>query len=113
MLKSGLKSTEFYGIVILALMVGFGIIAPEAVTTPLNEGATFWDTAVGSIKDIAQSKGELAIYAAILWAYIKRRSSLKDKELSEVAQAAWNAEQDAKRDQDARGSAVRKESVKP
>ncbi len=91
MLKSGIKSTEFYGLVALALMVGFGILNPQELTTQINEGVSFWEIAVNSIKDLAQSKGELALYAAILWAYIKRRSGLKAKELSEVGLAAFEA----------------------
>jgi hypothetical protein len=81
MIKAGRLSTEFWALVGLAAMVFVGWLKPEAATTALSTGADPMELVLGTITDLAKGKGDIAIYAALAWAYIKRRSALKSKAL--------------------------------
>ena len=84
-LKSGKNSTEFWALVGLGVMVVFGLIKPDTASTALTSGASPMQTVLETIQNLAQSKGEIGIYALIVWAYIKRRSALKGKAIDKGA----------------------------
>jgi hypothetical protein len=87
MLKSGKNSTEFWALIGLFVLVGLsvaGVLRPERIqqaTVNVQETAGALPSLVNAVKDLAAQHGQILVYAGLAWAYIKRRSSLKAKEL--------------------------------
>lgn len=87
-MKPGWKATEAWGLLgvfIFALLVSFGVLTPERVSNFTNQIGQTTETIpllIESIKELIESLGPLATFAGLAWAYLKRRSGLKAKELS-------------------------------
>jgi len=90
MLSPGKKSSEFLvviGLFALVLASASGLLKPDTVTnvtSNLRETAGTIPALIQAVKDLAQSHGDILAYAGIAWAYIRRRSSLKSKELDKT-----------------------------
>jgi len=80
-LKAGGRSTEFWGMVGLAVMVMAGWIQPEQATKAVQSQGTAINALLDTIQNIVSTKGDIALYAGILWAYLKRRTELKALEI--------------------------------
>ena len=87
MLSPGKKSSEFLvvvGLFALVIASALGWLKPETVhkvTGNINETAGALPALIQAVKDLAQSHGDILVYAGVAWAYLKRRSALKGKEL--------------------------------
>jgi len=86
-MKSGFRSTEFWLVAALVLVVAF--IATGKITTQDIQSATgrISDTSsaipafIDAVKSIVNQMGDVLIAAGLVWAYLKRRSSLKAQEM--------------------------------
>jgi len=87
MLTPGKKSSEFLvvaGLFILIVASASGLLKPEIVNTAsdnLRQTAEVVPSLIQAVKDLANAHGDLLLYAGLGWAYIKRRTGLKGKEL--------------------------------
>jgi len=86
MLKIGRKSTEWWGVVsvgALVLLKATGVVDPdttlEEIPEALQTHALPYLTA--KVTALADKHANLLIYAGVIWAYVKRRSALKAKEI--------------------------------
>lgn len=80
-LKAGGKTTEFWAMVGLAVMVVAGWANPEQVTHTVQSTGSPINALFDTVQNLLQNKGDLALYAGVLWAYIKRRSALKELDI--------------------------------
>jgi len=87
MLKLGRKSTEWWGVVSVGafiLLRSAGVIDPdtsmENIPEALQTQAVPYLTA--KLTALADKHADLLVYAGVIWAYLKRRSGLKGKELN-------------------------------
>ena len=79
-LKAGGKSTEFWALVgvgLLAVGKMVGVVPPETQTPEEAIPAL-----IDAVKHLAGENSQLLIMAGLAWAYIRRRSALKQKELN-------------------------------
>lgn len=84
MLKVGKKSTEWWGVVsvgVFALLKSAGIVdqdvSMEQITSPEAIPAL-----VELVRGAADKYGNVGLYGLLMWAYVKRRSHLKSREIS-------------------------------
>jgi hypothetical protein len=87
-MKSGFKSSEF---LVIAVVIGFGILLVfgkisvndvDQTTQRISEMSDSIPALIAAIKSLASEFGELLVFAGLGWAYLKRRTALKSKELN-------------------------------
>ena len=85
-LKSGKSSTEWWtvvGVIVLAAAKMLGIIPEDAsVETVAEQGKEAIPYVFDRLMDLADSNGTILLAAGVAWAYLKRRYSLKARQLA-------------------------------
>ena len=86
-MKPGVKSTEFWlvaGVVGFAVLVASGRLDPDDIkqaATNVNRATEALPALIEAVKSLAERFGGLAISGGLAWAYLKRKSAQKYKEL--------------------------------
>jgi hypothetical protein len=84
-MKNGIRTTEFWlvaGVMLFALLVAFGGLTPEKVqitTVKLRETTAALPELINALQTLAENLGPLLIAAGSVWAYLKRRTELKQE----------------------------------
>ena len=85
MLKPGIKSTEWWGLVIVAAMAAakmFGIIPEDATTESLAQQASeSLPVLINGVIALVSQNSPILVVAGLVWAWMRRRTALKGKEL--------------------------------
>ena len=83
MLKIGRKSTEWWGVVSVGGIVFLKMIGilPEDATVESIQTETI-PLIIDKVTALADKHGELLVYVGVVWAYLKRRTHLKSREIS-------------------------------
>jgi len=80
-LKSGVKSTEWWGIVLVAALAvakSYGIIPKDATVASLSQQSVeAMPALINGLVGLAQGYGPILAVAGLVYAYIKRRTALK------------------------------------
>ena len=83
MLKQGIKSTEWWGVVIVAVLAAaktMGIVPQDATVDMMaQQGADLIPMLMTYLSSMAGNYGPLLVLAGLVYAYIKRRTALKAK----------------------------------
>ena len=89
-MKPGLKSSEFLliaAVVIFAALVAFGRIDStdiEQAAARIQGTAETVPVLIEAVKSLADRFGGLAITAGLAWAYLRRRTALKQQEIKQA-----------------------------
>ena len=89
-MKPGIKSSEFAGIAAVVLMGAaklFGIVPQDATAETVGQQAL--DTIpllINSLTMLARENSAILIPAGLAWAYLRRRTALKQQQMKQVRQ---------------------------
>ena len=80
-MKTGFKSSEFTGVAAVALMAAAKIfgVTPEDATMVTQE-------TIPLLIDLVKDNSPILVAGGLVWAYLKRRSALKSKQMGNDTQ---------------------------
>jgi hypothetical protein len=79
-MEPGYKTTEFWlvmAVVLIAFLTVTGVLTPERIAS----AASNTEKVFGLLQSILTGTGPLALLAGLVWAYIKRRTGLKEESI--------------------------------